>query len=237
MEIERAEEPGDYIYEHLQYSPCATALWKVLTIMGAVMVIVLVTCLVTWCKTLVRELPHLHACTIRVLWHQNGLVAADQPTRITLTTACSLQVGLTDFAKNCHTVVEARLALGSNPNAIRMQSVCSSAGGTEAKDWYKKAFETANSSTFPMIASTENDGCVTCEEEITDVACCETYQYDRSTDKYDLALVHGIPSECPAAALPSWESPEVPNWLSAKNTSCHRVDTEGMLQKDADLDG
>jgi hypothetical protein len=233
VEIERAEEPEDYIYEHLQYSPCATALWKLLTIMGAVVVIVLVTCLVTWCNTLVRELPHLHACAIRVLWHQNGLAAADRPTRIALTIACPLQVGLTDFAKNCHTVVE-DLELGSNPNAIRMQSVCSSAGGTEAKDWYKAAFDEASalqfSSTFPMIASTENLGCVTCEEEITTVACCKTYQYD-------LKLVHETPSECSAAALPSWESREVPNWLDAKNASCHRVDTDGMLQKDADLDG
>ena len=130
--------------------------------------------------------------------------------------------GRTSYTENCFDVLQ------HNPDVCAAPSEAST-------DWYKQAFIASTESEglrYPTVASTESSSCEICEvHDDAPFGCCDVYQYD--------AILKKESAYKPASAhcVPAWNGTEAPTWEDAESSKCHRFDKDGLLQRNADLDG
>eukprot|EP01051_Picozoa_sp_SAG22_P001793 SAG22_NODE_74_length_22289_cov_65.265119_13_plen_432_part_00 len=150
--------------------------------------------------------------------------------------------GRTGYVDNCFDVIQNQPDVCAAPSSASLL-------------WYALAFQdskTAMGLDYPTIGNSVNSNCQECKAPSFD--CCPVYQYDevlRDADPYAVQD-YDTSSTATAACTASWDNatgagrldgppgslgPWVPTWESAEALACHRVDKDGLLAKNADLEG
>eukprot|EP01052_Picozoa_sp_SAG31_P040951 SAG31_NODE_6071_length_2183_cov_1.654511_2_plen_500_part_00 len=147
--------------------------------------------------------------------------------------------GRTGYANNCFDVLDQNMTAIEPACLVPADDSVPSASA----EWYKSAFiatRTLTELNFPTISSTEAPSCEQCDYQ-TNVAdqrsgglCCPIYQYDRVARR-ESSYVPDL-TDVSEGCIPRWNQSRIPNWADAKAASCRRVDKDGILQKNADLD-